>query len=451
MMKTIFVKYSNERSEQFAIRTSICAEDSKKKVVKVPCSEKAEIHVKNIYRWFQELGKIYDVQELRINQCRLQEKGVEMEFLEGQTLEEILDRYIEQKEYDKLETCLDQYISILTDAAQEIFYATEEFKKVFGVVPFFDNLRTAHVTDIDMVLNNIIACDGWTLIDYEWTFDFPVPVEYVVYRVLHYYFETTGARNAVLREKNIYERYGMTKEKRAVYAEMEKHFQQYIIQGYEPLRMMYPKLTPGAISVADLAGLYDNHALGNIQIFWSSTKEMCEEKSRHFASEDGFNVKCSMTFPADTSHIRLDPGENPCMVKLCRLRVNGKDVLSGKLTTNGICFENGLLFFERQDPNIFYEDKEIHTLELEWTVTPLAGNVLETVKALNEGYWMQKHQIQEEREKAEALQGVIDNQLEVIREQSQTIKEKQSLIREMENTKVWRMYRKYRQLREQKK
>ena len=47
MRKTIFVKYSNERSEEFSIRTVICMENAEKKVIKTPCSEKAEKHVKN--------------------------------------------------------------------------------------------------------------------------------------------------------------------------------------------------------------------------------------------------------------------------------------------------------------------------------------------------------------------------------------------------------------------
>ncbi len=450
-MKTIFVKYSNERSDAFAIRTEICLENSKKKVKKTPCSEKAENHVRNIYRWYQELKKVYAKSGLKINHCDLVGSSVEMEYLEGQTLEEILDGHVERKEYDELEKCLETYLAVLTEAAQEEFCPTEEFKKVFGVVPEFDHMKSAAVTDIDMVVNNILVCEGWNLIDYEWTFDFPIPVEYVVYRVLHYYFETTGARNAILLDRKIYEKFGLSEERRKVYAEMERNFQQYIIRGYEPLRIMYPKITPGVISVADTMELYHQQRFENLQVFWSSDHEICERNSRRFPSADGSSIQCSMTFAEKTECIRLDPGENPCAVQIRKFCVNGRELSPEMYTTNGTYIGDGLYLFEQQDPNIFYEETYIQTLDLAWVVTPITGKTLEVIKTLNMEHRKQEQRIQEEQEKAEALQKTVDEKNEIINVKNQIIEQKQSLIREMENTKVWRAYRKYRQLREQKK
>ena len=451
MKKTIFVKYSNERSEAFAIRTDIYQMDSQKKVKKSPCSEKAEIHVRNIYRWFRELEKLYAESGLKINQCERIDSSVEMEYLEGQTLEEILDGYVARKEYDKLEECLETYLSILTKAAQDEFRPTEEFRKVFGPVPELTHMKSAAVTDIDMVLNNVIVCQGWNLIDYEWTFDFPIPVEYVVYRVLHYYFETTGARNEILRERKIYEKFGLSEERRRIFAGMERNFQQYIIQGYEPLRVMYPKITPGVISVADTVEMYRRQMFDNLQVFWSKDHAMCEENSRRFSSSDGNSVQCSMTFAEQTGCIRLDPGENPCVVQIRRFCVNGRELSPEMYTTNGVYLGEGLYLFEHQDPNVFYEEKYIQTMDLEWLVTPIAGGILDVVKTLNQRYRKQEQRIQQQQEKAESLQNMIDEQNEVIKAKNQIIEQKQSLIREMENTKVWRAYRKYRQLWEQKK
>ena len=35
------------------------------------------------------------------------------------------------------------------------------------------------------------------LIDYEWTFDFPIPVKYVIYRIIHYYIECNSIRKKI--------------------------------------------------------------------------------------------------------------------------------------------------------------------------------------------------------------------------------------------------------------
>ncbi len=450
MRKTIFVKYSNERSEEFSIRTVICMENAEKKVIKTPCSEKAEKHVKNIYRWFQSLEQIYAENGLKINRCRLLNDGVEMEYLEGQTLEELLDHCIERKEYDKLEEILDRYLSIIRNSAGEEFHPTEEFCNVFGAAPEFENMKSAPVTDIDMVLNNIIVCDGWNLIDYEWTFDFPIPVEYVLYRILHYYFETTGARNEVLLERRIYERFGISKEKRAVYAGMENNFQQYIIQGYEPLRMLYHRITPGVISVGEALEAYRCQTWGKLQVFWSCDGVIREKDSRFFSPADGKNVVCSMEFEAAGS-IRLDPGERPCMVKIRRFCVNGKQIAPEMCTINGKNLGNGLLIFEHEDPNILYEEEEIRTLELEWLVMPLSDELTVVLGALAEKKDEQERLIQKQQEQAELLQKTIAEKDAVIQYKNQVIEQKRSLIREMENTKVWKAYRKYRQLKERKK
>lgn len=451
MMKTIFVKYSNERSAEFSIRTAICLDGGKKKVIKTPCSEKADKHVKNIYRWFEELEKLYTGKGLKINQCCLTDHAVEMEYLEGQTLEEVMDGYVERKEYDKVEETLDQYLSLILDSAQEEFNLTSEFQEVFGFVPEFEHMKSASVTDIDMVLNNVIVCDGWNLIDYEWTFDFPIPVEFVVYRVLHYYFETTGARNEILRDRKIYERFGISEERQAAYAQMEKMFQQYIIQGYEPLRMMYPRITPGVISVGDALEAYRGQIWGRLQLFWSTDGVIRERDSRFFSPRDGKNVVCNMEFQEPVSSIRLDPGERPCVVKIHRFSVNGRELQPGMYALNGKDLGNGLLIFEQNDPNILYEENAVHSLELEWLVMPLSEELTGAFKTLTKKSQEQEQLIREEREKAEILRETIAERDRTIRDKNQVIEQKRLLIREMENTKVWKAYRKYRRLKERNK
>ena len=451
MMKTIFVKYSNERSAEFSIRTAICLDGGKRKVIKTPCSEKADKHVKNIYRWFEELEKLYTGKGLKINQCCLTDHAVEMEYLEGQTLEEVMDGYVERKEYDKVEETLDQYLSLILDSAQEDFYLTSEFQEVFGFVPEFEHMKSASVTDIDMVLNNVIVCDGWNLIDYEWTFDFPIPVEFVVYRVLHYYFETTGARNEILRDRKIYERFGISEERQAAYAQMEKMFQQYIIQGYEPLRMMYPRITPGVISVGDALEAYRGQIWGRLQLFWSTDGVIHERDSRFFSPRDGKNVVCNMEFQEPVSSIRLDPGERPCVVEIHRFSVNGRELQPGMYALNGKDLGNGLLIFEQNDPNILYEENAVHSLELEWLVMPLSEELTGAFKTLTKKSQEQEQLIREEREKAEILRETIAERDRTIRDKNQVIEQKRLLIREMENTKVWKAYRKYRRLKERNK
>ena len=44
------------------------------------------------------------------------------------------------------------------------------------------------MSNIDLVPANILILkDRQVVIDYEWTFDFPVPADFILYRMIHYY------------------------------------------------------------------------------------------------------------------------------------------------------------------------------------------------------------------------------------------------------------------------
>lgn len=97
-----------------------------------------------------------------------------------------------------------------------------------------------------MVLSNIFIDEKgeWTLIDYEWTFLFPIPIQFVLYRILHYY-ECSNAFRSQIGVWDLYAAAGISPEDREVFLEMEKHFQAYVIGNYVPLRKLYPKISPG--------------------------------------------------------------------------------------------------------------------------------------------------------------------------------------------------------------
>lgn len=112
-----------------------------------------------------------------------------MEYLKGQTLQEELDRLLEKRKIEKFQKILREYMELILQTAENPFCMTEEFRKVFGDVKLREGFYSAPVTDIDMVLSNIFIDEKgeWTLIDYEWTFLFPIPIQFVLYRILHYY------------------------------------------------------------------------------------------------------------------------------------------------------------------------------------------------------------------------------------------------------------------------
>lgn len=259
MEKIIFTKYSNERAREFCIRTDICLrKDGSRIVKKSACYPEGKRHIRQMHDWYEQLEAIYRGSGITMNRpvepgaaAGLQE-SVAFEYLTGQTLEEQLDRRLGSGDADGTAEQLLSFVDAVRQAGNSgAFRVTEQFRKVFGEVSLPDGLFCAPVTDLDMIpANAFVTENGWTMMDYEWSFDFPIPVNYVIFRILHFYIYGSTARTA-LYTKNLYGRAGLDGEEVRQYERMEEHFQQYVLGTHTPLRFLYPEMTPGCIDFRD--------------------------------------------------------------------------------------------------------------------------------------------------------------------------------------------------------
>ena len=259
MSEIVYSKYANERAPQFALRTDIVRNDKDVLVVhKTPLCQEASDHVKNIYAFGEALNKQYANSRFAFNNCQETLTGVELEFIDGVSLEQIADKLLYAGKVDEVEKLLLEVIKELykTKGNKE-FQKTAEFVKVFGEVDLAPDLPCMPISDIDMIMSNIMQGDKWTVLDYEWSFDFPIPVQFIAYRLLHYYLYASPIRN-VLRERNLMEKAGISTGTEEIYYQMERHFQDiYVLQEldgrhYTPLRELYADITAGSVDVREL-------------------------------------------------------------------------------------------------------------------------------------------------------------------------------------------------------
>lgn len=423
MERILYTKYSNERAAAFAIRTDIIEVDGHRQVRKKACYGEGTPHIRNIYEASRKLQQHYASRGLSINKCRQAENGVYLEYLKGQTLQEKLDGLLKDKNIKEFQEVLGKYMNIITQNATEPFYETEEFQKVFGNRHFRKGLYSAPVTDIDMVLSNVFTDEAgnWTLIDYEWTFFFPIPVTFVLYRILHYY-ECSNAFRSQIGAWDLYEQAGITKEDRKEFQEMEKQFQSYVLGSYVPLRHLYPRISPGKTDLHTI--LKGVGSPERLQIFFSKDGVLREEESVYYPMTDN-KVKLRFKIEEGTRIVRLDPGERSGRVKISQLEWdNGK---ACTFRTNGILRENGEILFLEEDPQIYLEnlpDKSgILYLKLCKDSKP-------------EGY---VRQIQEDQRK-------IDTQREELEKLKAQLAQKEEQMAAMENTRVWKTYTKYKKM-----
>ncbi|MDO5539774.1 MAG: glycosyltransferase family 2 protein [Eubacteriales bacterium] len=361
MKNIVFSKHSNERDRKFSVRTDIWIDEKGTKTVeKTACYPEGKNHVAQTCGWYEKLQKQFAPFEICVNKVKeISDGSVCLEYLEGGvTLEKQLYDLVQKGEKDRAFQIMEDFLTVLRRCATQDFEYTEGFKKVFGDIRFMGELKCMPVTDIDMVLENIVLTqDGnvRTLIDYEWTFDFPIPVNFIIYRIWRYFIYRNFPQQSETLVKHCAEEEIDVAQIRA-YQEMEKAFQAYVTGSHVPLREMFAGISPGSISLAQL-GIGKEKQQGNSfkstlslwseqgEMIWSIAAQLTADETGRFEVE--FDLSGGEKVLKGQHKLRWDPLEG----QLCRIRI---DQLSAQTplkmsAINGFCEGTEDVFWTR-DP-----------------------------------------------------------------------------------------------------
>jgi len=252
--KIVYTRFSNDRDSAKAIRTVMTCENGSSHIYKMSDNPVSANHIQNLRKSYDILEDNYSDAGIHFNRYSEPSfealnligagKGfdaVELEFAKGKSLEDILDEKIKAEDKEGLEAEIGRMAEGIRKTKNlSEFVLSSEFEKVFGengkkLVPL--KLMATNAADIDMIPGNIIVDEKngqWLVLDYEWTFNFSIPLNYIVYRSIHYYVESN-----IVRKQNapsdIYEKVGIQNAEIAIYEEMEKNFQNYVVGGHKPL------------------------------------------------------------------------------------------------------------------------------------------------------------------------------------------------------------------------
>lgn len=447
MQKLVFSKYSNERARRFAIRTDIMSDESKKLTVfKRGLYPEGQQHIENIYKWYQKLSASYNGTQIELNHCELAGDKIALEYLPQFTLEHELNQLLRKRKIDQFTELLFSYINeVRKGEALHPFTKTEAFIETFGNVEIGECL-TAEVTNIDMVLNNVILGEKWTVIDYEWTFDFPIPTNFVIYRILHYFINSSPFK-AVLDTLNLYEQANVSEAEQLIFAEMERHFQTSFLlkeqkqdKAIVPIREMHDAISPGIIDLKSIYSAEKQKGETPVQLFMSSEHSFSEENSIVILCNIRKKVSFSVELKPGTDFLRLDPHEDACYLTNLEISDEVGEKLSIFASNGSQVGTNQMLFIENDPQIILNELKERKRLEISYEIQLVGAHE----RALFQNIWLDKQAIEEENNalmaQAEETKAQYQQQ---IREHEEKIAYQSQVITNMENTKIWKAYEKY--------
>lgn len=114
------------------------------------------------------------------------------------------------------------------------FEFTKEFEDAFGAFPeeadrvVFKGTKSLKVSNIDSILSNFVRMEDDSLVclDYEWVFTFPIPVEYLIYRTIFYYY-SENVHYIKMSEPELWAEFGIAETKIRLFKRMDDQFQQH--------------------------------------------------------------------------------------------------------------------------------------------------------------------------------------------------------------------------------
>ena len=336
---TIYSKYSNDRVDEFKIRTDIAISRTGRKIIKkFPLTEAAKEHVFGMRDAYAGLVEKYRGGDLEINDCQLDEKSgcAIFSFVNGVPLAALLDECLDKDDMDGFNALLNEYI-------RRISYKPDY-----------------PVSDYDLIFSNIMVNGPiWTIIDYEWTYGKCIPAREQVWRAL-YCYRLEDRKREKFDPKPVFDKLGLSEDEIKVLLDEEYAFQKYVTGSRKSMVEIWKEIGRKVIVPKEMVHPTQGARPDDcIQIYLDEGEGYSEDDS--IFPEEQYDEKntVSLDIRVDSKckTIRIDPAFAPCMVTLLSATWNG-EAFSDNVSdvsihpVNGNWISDDSMIFNTDDPNI---------------------------------------------------------------------------------------------------
>ena len=245
-MKTIqYTKFANQRKREYEILTSIIEDAGEKYVEKQALYNDGIEHITSLLKKRELLYTIFKDSKWEFVSCELCGTGkAKFPFVNGQSFSSLVEQAYIKEDYNKIVSYISEVSNLFfKNPNLHEFKNNEDCKRVFKNVNIPSGLHAMEISNIDMILDNIIKIGEKNIvIDYEWVFEFPIPVEFILFRSL-YLCPVISKLSDELKEE-IYQICRIKKEYVDLFEQMEFDFQDYVSGGNNNLAAIYKKINP---------------------------------------------------------------------------------------------------------------------------------------------------------------------------------------------------------------
>lgn len=390
----IYAKLNNYRKDRYCIATIILEEKGQYIAKKIPLHEYAKEHIKRTYKnnekmkrqGFKTLGTYLVNEELHCSY--INSENMDMEF----------ERYLDIKDKVQIKNQLTNiYLWLKSKAENKYNIYSPQFVECFGRSMIDGDFLCLNPCNIDLTLDNLIWDNNeYVVIDLEWVFDFWIPVQFVMWRLLNEWYSKHPYAEEVLPRKEIYEDFEITEWMLECFNEWANHF-----------LLSYVAKTKRLFEYAKIIKDIDLN-----EILWEQQNAQMTFSSLYFDYGAGFSeldkifvepqidegvfcIATSLDNMRKIKAIRFDPTENKscrCVIKECMLDGNKVDMHPVNAERDG-----GL--FLTTDPQFIVEleDNFYNHLEIRGAFCVVTDKELDYIEQEKRIHGLESEEIKDER------------------------------------------------------
>lgn len=265
MKKLLLAKNNTMRRPEFRVSTAIFRLGDEVRVEKNAMCKEATSHLLRMKENYQKL--VQSSSEVEYVPFKEEGNTLVFPYVEGRGLLEDID--VQRDSLDEIVLKLKDILFEVNEKEhykREKFARSERFVEVFGEPNGLQDEPCSYPVNIDSILSNYLKSESKLIgIDYEWVVDFPVPIGFIDFRRLHYfYYENREKLKGKCEENDFLLQFGFSVADIEKYQKMEYNFQQYV-HGDNIKYFYLPRFEKQRIdrsfveNLREQIGLKDNH------------------------------------------------------------------------------------------------------------------------------------------------------------------------------------------------
>lgn len=227
----VYIKYNQNRNDRFCICTEILKKSGDLIVLKSSASAESKNFLDQILCNYEKLNKSnFSIKPVGVKNNG--ENSIVFDYMQGETLESLLLKSLRANNPDEFIKLLNEYKHAVLDNAMIMHTVNADFIDIFGEHKDEIAQESLRAGIFDLNFDNIIRSrdkSDLRLIDYEWMFDFPMPVKYIFFRALVNFYAKffMNYPNRLLPLNKAYELFGINDEEKNRFKFYDLNFIKY--------------------------------------------------------------------------------------------------------------------------------------------------------------------------------------------------------------------------------